>query len=50
MKKILIVGDFLTGSGLTRFIFNVFENLTGCEVYAIGYGNEKSDKIDKKLC
>ena len=48
MKKILIVGDFLTGSGLTRFIFNVFENLTGCEVYAIGYGNEKSDKIDKK--
>ena len=25
-KKLLIVGDFISGSGLTQFIFNVFSN------------------------
>lgn len=48
MKKILIVGDFLTGSGLTRFIFNVFENMTDYKIYAIGYGWEKSKAINEK--
>ena len=37
MKKILIVGDFLTGSGLTRFIFNVFESTFKIKIKKMAY-------------
>ena len=46
MKKFLIVGDFLTGSGLTGVIFNIFPEVTkNYEVTAVGYGSEKTNKI-----
>lgn len=55
-KKLLIVGDFIAGSGVTSVIFNVFSKLppnykVTCVGYGINYG-EKSDKatqICKKL-
>lgn len=49
MKKFLIVGDFLTGSGLTGVIFNIFPEVTkNYEVTAVGYGSEKTNKIIDK--
>lgn len=47
--KILIVGDFSAGSGLTGVLFNVFPCITTeCEVTAIGYGYEKSNYAKEK--
>lgn len=48
-KKFLIVGDFLTGSGLTGVIFNIFPKITAnYDVTAVGYGQEESSEIAKK--
>lgn len=48
-KNILVVGDFITGSGLTSFIFNVFDNFSNdYKISAVGYGLDGTDKIEKK--
>ena len=42
MKKILVVGDFISGSGLTQVIFNVFGRfpVNDCKIEVVGYGND----------
>lgn len=48
-KKILVVGDCISGSGLTEVIFNVFEKLKDkYEVTLIGYGEDESNKIEER--
>jgi glycosyltransferase involved in cell wall biosynthesis len=49
-KKILVVGDFISGSGLTRFIFNMFSNFNQNEykIECVGYGIDQSKETDKK--
>lgn len=49
-KKLLIVGDFISGSGLTQFIFNVFSNFdkNDYHIQCIGYGIDKKNEINNK--
>lgn len=48
-KKILVVGDCISGSGLTEVIFNIFEKLKNkYEITLIGYGEDKSNKIEER--
>lgn len=51
MKKILVVGDFISGSGLTQVIFNVLSRFPAnkYEISAVGYGNDP-EKITDKEC
>lgn len=48
-KRFLIVGDLLSGSGLTKFIFNTFSslNVQKIDISVVGYGNDDHE-IDKK--
>lgn len=50
MKKILVVGDFLSGSGLTQVIFNIFSRFPKEEykIEAVGYATDTSNFIDEK--
>lgn len=50
MKKILVVGDFISGSGLTQVIFNVFSRFPKDEfkINAVGYGVDSSKLTDKE--
>ena len=50
MKKILVVGDFISGSGLTQVIFNVFSHLPSSDyaITAIGYGKDTTGFTDDK--
>lgn len=49
MKKILVVGDFISGSGLTQVIFNVFGYLNNnYQIEAVAYGMDPTDFTDKK--
>lgn len=50
MKRLLIVGDMIPGSGLTEFIFNVFTNFDSkkYKISVIGYGKDPSKRIDFK--
>ncbi|GMM13175.1 glycosyltransferase [Lactobacillus amylovorus subsp. animalium] len=53
-KKLLVVGDFISGSGLTRFIFNTFPyfDKNKFNIQCVGYGvdpNQETDKQCKKL-
>lgn len=49
-KKLLIVGDFISGSGLTQFIFNVFSNFdkNDYHIQCIGYGIDKKREINNR--
>lgn len=49
MKKILVVGDFISGSGLTQVILNVFSRFPAkeCQISAVGYGTDQEGEIDK---
>lgn len=49
MKKILVVGDFISGSGLTQVIFNVFSRFPEdqCQISAVGYGIDQENEVDK---
>lgn len=50
MKKILVVGDFISGSGLTQVIFNVFGRFPSAEyeIDAVGYGIDPGSLTDKQ--
>lgn len=50
LKKLLIVGDFISGSGLTQFIFNVFPHFdaTQFDIQCVGYGIDPKSEIQKK--
>ncbi len=49
MKKILVVGDFISGSGLTNVIFNVFSRFPEqYKVSAVGYGIDPNNYTTKK--
>lgn len=51
-KKFLIVGDFLSGSGLTGVIFNVFPKILDInewDITAVGYGKENNPIINEKI-
>ena len=50
MKKVLVIGDFISGSGLTQVIFNVFSRLPREEyqVEAVGYGIDREGLTDKQ--
>ena len=50
MKKVLIVGDFITGSGLTQVIFNVFGQFSPekYKIEVVGYGSDPEKRTDKK--
>ena len=50
MKRILVVGDFISGSGLTQVIFNVFSHLPSddCSITAVGYGKDPTSFTDNK--
>ena len=50
MKKILVVGDFISGSGLTQVIFNVFGRfpVNDCKIDVVGYGNDPERTTDRK--
>lgn len=48
-KKILVVGDCISGSGLTEVIFNIFRKIKDeYEVTLIGYGEDKSNEIEER--
>ncbi|MBB1085348.1 glycosyltransferase [Limosilactobacillus fastidiosus] len=51
MKKVLVVGDFISGSGLTQVIFNVFSRFSAkkYEIEAVGYGIDP-EKVTEKKC
>ena len=48
-KKIVLVGDFIPGSGLTKYIEDVFGgfNLDKYSISAVKYGG--SNELDKKI-
>lgn len=50
MKRVLVVGDFISGSGLTQVIYNVFSRFPKDQytVEAVGYGLDPSGLTDKK--
>lgn len=50
MKKVLVVGDFISGSGLTQVIFNVFSRfpVTKYKIEAVGYGVDPESLTDKR--
>jgi glycosyltransferase involved in cell wall biosynthesis len=50
MKKLLVVGDFISGSGLTQVIFNVFSRFPAeqFKIEAVGYGQDPSQYTDRK--
>lgn len=50
MKRVLVVGDFISGSGLTQVIFNVFSRFDPIKykIDAIGYGTDPENLTDKK--
>lgn len=50
MKKLLVVGDFISGSGLTQVIFNVFSRFPSnqFQIDAIGYGQDPTQYTDKR--
>lgn len=50
MKKLLVVGDFISGSGLTGVIFDVFSRFPKDEyqIEVVGYGHDSSHFTDKK--
>ena len=49
-KKLLVVGDFISGSGLTQFIFNMFPHFdtNKFNIQCVGYGIDPKDKTKKK--
>ena len=50
MKKVLVVGDFISGSGLTQVIFNVFSRFDPVKykIDAVGYGTDPENLTDKE--
>ena len=50
LKKLLVVGDFISGSGLTQFIFNMFPHFdtNKFNIQCVGYGLDPSHETDKK--
>lgn len=50
MKRLLVVSDFISGSGMTNVVFNVFSRFPKDEyqIDAIGYGIDNSAYTDKK--
>ena len=50
MKRVLVVGDFISGSGLTQVIFNVFSRFDPAryKIDAVGYGTDPENLTDKK--
>ena len=49
-KKLLVVGDFISGSGLTQFIFNMFPHFdtNKFNIQCVGYGIDPKDETKKK--
>lgn len=47
MKKILVVGDGIDGSGLTEVIFNVFSNFND-EITFVSYSDKKDSNVRKR--
>lgn len=49
-KKLLIVGDFISGSGLTQFIFNMFPHfdVNKYNIQCVGYGIDSKQETNKK--
>lgn len=49
-RKILVVGDFISGSGLTQFIFNVFSHFDkeNYNIQCVGYGVDKKNDTNKR--
>ncbi|UXC67225.1 glycosyltransferase [Limosilactobacillus oris] len=49
-KRILVIGDFISGSGLTQVVFNVFGRFptSKYEISAVGYGSDPEKLTDKK--
>ena len=50
MKRVLVVGYFSSGSGLTQVIFNVFSRFDPIKykIDAVGYGTDPENLTDKK--
>ena len=51
-KRLLIIGDFISGSGLTEFIFNMFSHFdsTKYKIQCVGYGNDfKGESTQKNI-
>ncbi|MGO5461126.1 glycosyltransferase [Lactobacillus amylovorus] len=50
VKRLLVVGDFCSGSGLTRFIFNTFScfDKSKFNIQCVGYGLDPNRETDKK--
>lgn len=50
MKKLLVVGDFISGSGLTNVIFNVFSRFpkNKYEISVVGYGLDNNGYTEEK--
>ncbi|KRL26184.1 glycosyltransferase [Limosilactobacillus frumenti DSM 13145] len=50
MKRVLVVGDFISGSGLTQVIYNVFKHfpISGYQIEAVAYGKDPTDFTDKQ--
>ncbi|WP_251575780.1 glycosyltransferase [Limosilactobacillus agrestimuris] len=49
MKKVLVIGDFISGSGLTQVIFNIFGHVNNnYQIDAVAYGIDPTDFTDKK--
>lgn len=47
MKRILVVGDFISGSGLTQVIFNVFEQFPdNYQIEVVAYGQDPTNFTD----
>ncbi|MBS6635998.1 MAG: glycosyltransferase [Lactobacillus gasseri] len=49
-KKLLVVGDFISGSGLTQFIFNVFPyfDKKKLDIQCVGYGIDSKQETNIK--
>lgn len=49
-KRLLIIGDFISGSGLTEFIFNMFSHFdsTKYKIQCVGYGNDFKGESTQK--
>lgn len=47
-KKLLIVGDFISGSGLTQFIFNIFPyfDKNKFKIQCVGYGVDQTQEVN----
>lgn len=50
MKKILVVGDFISGSGLTKVVMDIFKNFpsTKYQIEAVGYGEDPTGYVDRQ--